>query len=266
MTTPTATGSNGGSSHKTKPKGRRFLVGSVVTAEQPTKAAQTPPIPTQQLVPVHSEKVKARDALGLQTKREKKVKRALDRVKNHTATRQRFGLSRRDVAKLLDRQDVTSRCEAYLVGNYVRLAEGNISEADLAKHMNVTVLGLNVLLATFEKEVITMSLHAGVRLKHAKPMPYDPEADFDKTKEQDDRLVDRALERGLSGDTDSIIADFGDEDKDRNAKNIRMKYPKKTESFDDHDWGQRSKGSTNDHDLTGAARPDHDDYGEESDA
>jgi len=215
-------------------------------------------------VPLHGQKVVARENLGIPTNKEKASSRALNKALRHTAARVRHKLTARDVAKLLEHEELAQNFPAWQVRDYVLLAAGNISREELANKLGTGDVGLSVWLAGFEQEIIRNAFF--LRLIKSEPTTGKPPLpdEFNRTKAEDDALVDRAAGRGVSGDGDSVIADFGDDDGDR--KTIRTKHPKPLESFDKgHSWGQRTPDSSNDFDQTGSEVL-HDDYDEESGA
>lgn len=89
-----------------KKTGRRYLAGSVLATEQPSKPPQEPSVPVQQLAPTHGDVQNAKESLGLLHRTK------YNRRKFHEGASllQRCGLTRPQVLPLLDNRARSCGC------------------------------------------------------------------------------------------------------------------------------------------------------------
>lgn len=244
-----------------KPTGRRFLVGSSITQETPTKSPQTPEIPTHQLVPLHGQKVVARENLGIPTNKEKASSRALNKALRHTAARIRHKLTARDVAKLLESDDLARKFPAWQVRDYSLLAAGNIPRRDLAKKLGTGESGLATWLAGFEREVIQGAFYLRLLKPESGKQPV-PGDDFNRARNEDEGHIERDIKRpGGDHDTEGRMGIVG-AGYDQTAKGLKTRP---LDTFDlPEDVLDFHKGDLDD--ASADDTPSHDDYGENSKA
>jgi hypothetical protein len=135
--------------------GVRRLALSSITFEEPTKPAQEPPIPTIQLQPSHADIVRAEDALRpRRVVRNGKSRPAPKKHRKPLVARQRYGLTRAEVAELLDKPDVTKDLPPTLCRQYRSLAARNITMGELAETYRVDSIAMEAIVEGWESDIV----------------------------------------------------------------------------------------------------------------
>jgi hypothetical protein len=254
--------------------------------ESSKRPPQQPPIPLRQLEPSHSQVVIAAENLEVDDLTRMRVDynevgirkivadRTLDsggyswkagkpvifrppiRQEKKVSTRERYGLSRREVADLLQNSKVAATLagRAVLAPHEIRqfeaLAAGNISEADLAKQIGGGAAGLKVFVDDWERKIIQTALLEGVLKPLSQPRGGD---DFDREIDAGDAAQQAAIERSGGASIGGSVITRGIGSKGQTLA---------LDSFERGGQIRRSTGSVADNDFSSA--PGRDDYGPES--
>lgn len=188
------------------------------------------------------------NALGLQRTEKPKLKvRRKKPIRTTPTPREQYNLTRRDIAALLDIPGVETALQPYEVRQYRGLADGNISEDDLAVEIGMsTKIGIEVVVTDMETRIIRRALFVGVKLEPKVPVDTDT---FDRTMDAD-RAAD---ERDIAKSGGAAI-----------GGSIIGKADKPLDSFEHGGRIRTMPGGRPDRDLTGGDVDFGDDYGEES--
>jgi hypothetical protein len=222
--------------------------------ESKTKPPQSPPIPTHELTPVHSQVAQAREPMGVDQKGNS-VKRRRQRQKRTTA-RETYSLARRDIAKLLDDERVAAKMASQEVKYYRELALGNISMAELAVKLNTSEIGASVLVEDWEHQIIQHAFYFKL-LSTKRPTRHQNTDGFESTVASGEAAQDAEV-LGSGGES------IGGRIVSRGPKMAEGKTFT-DEMLDSFDRSGRLY-TTGNRPTTDNGGPDYDDYGEDSGA
>lgn len=188
------------------------------------------------------------NALGLQRTEKPKVKvRRTKPTPKIPNAREQYNLTRRDIAALLEIPGVEPALQSYELRQYRGLADGNISEVDLAKEIGMAdKVGIEVYVTDLETRIIRRALFVGIKLVQKVAVDTDT---FDRTMDADRAADERDIAKsGAAAIGGSIIGQAG----------------KPLDSFEHSGRIRTVKGGSPDRDLTGGDVDLGDDYGDES--
>ncbi len=140
---------------RTRRSGVRRLAGSVLTFDEPVSPAQVPSLPLGQLQPNMAEIKIAEDYLEpRRVVREGKSKRAPKKHRKPFTTRQRYGMSKLEVAALLDRPGVDRALPPLHCSQYRALANRNISVEQLSIAHRVDPVAMAAIIEIWESDIV----------------------------------------------------------------------------------------------------------------
>jgi len=238
--------------------GVRYLVGSSITNEEPTKPAQVPLISVTQLQPSHAEIVRAEDALQPRlVVRDGKKKRAPRNQQRPPAAHKRYGYSRAEVAALLDKPGVAEALPQALCEQFRRLAARNVTMSDLATENHLSEIAMEELVGGFDgwesRIIATMcKLYPGF-----KPYSVKPGRDGEKTENETEAAQDADIVKTGGGSIGGRIISGG--------KNPTTGRPRKLSDLERSGQIRETKCEP-DYDRSGDKISEEDDYSEESGA
>jgi hypothetical protein len=132
-------------------KGKKHLAGSSLNSESISVPAQEPLLPVSQLEPNIAEIKRAEDILEPRVvNRDGKKKPAPKRQPPPVATRRRYGLTRSEVAALLNKPGVREALPQTLCKQYRALAARNATISHLAKENGLSDIGMKELVEGFD--------------------------------------------------------------------------------------------------------------------
>jgi hypothetical protein len=135
--------------------GVRRLAGSSITLEIPTKRAQEPIIPLEQLRPSHAEVTVVEDFIQPRLiVREGKKKRAPKKPRKRLSEREQKRMTRVEVAALLNKPGVEAALPQRWCKDYRALANRNVTIDELAKKYNLPAAAMEADIEGWESEFI----------------------------------------------------------------------------------------------------------------
>jgi hypothetical protein len=239
-----------------KKTGVRRLAGSFLTHQEPTKLAQEPPLRIAQLEPTIAEIKVAEDVLQpRKVVRDGKVKPTPKPYVKPVTTRQRYRLSRKDVAALLDKPGVTEALPPTMCSQYRALAARNISLDELAAKHHVSEIAMEAIIEIWESDIVSKACELYQKFN---PRSSEPQNDRDgeKAENEAETAQDAEIAKTEGGSIGGRIVSGG-----KNAAG----RPKRLYDFE-RSGRLRESDRDPDRDKSGSHVSEEDDYGEESGA
>jgi hypothetical protein len=236
--------------------GVRRLAGSFLTNDEPTKPTQESKLPLAQLVPSVSEIKIAEEALRPRVviRRGKKVRAEKPYAKPRT-TRQRYNLSRRDVASLLDKPGVADALPSTVCTQYQAVAAGNISLDELAVKHRVSRIAMEAIVEGWESDIVRQTCALFPKFQPYSSQP-EHDSDGERSENQSENAQDREIAKTGGTSIGGRIVSVGTKASGK---------PKKLSDFE-RSGRLRETVCGPDHDRSGSHVSEEDDYGEESGA
>jgi hypothetical protein len=186
--------------------------------------------------------------------REGKVKPAPKPYVKPRTTRQRYGLSRKDVVALLDKPGVTEALPPTLGVQYRTLAARNISLDELAAKHHVSKIAMENIIDIWESDIVLKTCQLYPKFK---PLSSEPENNRDGERAENETETAQDTDIAKSGGVSigGRIISSGVNSKGR---------PKKVSDFERSGRITGTESAGPDHDRSGSAVSEEDDYGENS--
>jgi hypothetical protein len=237
--------------------GVRRLAGSLLTFEEPVAPAQVSSLPLGQLSPNMAELKIAEDFLKPRiVVREGKKKLAPPKFRKPLTARQRYGLTRVEIAVLMDKPNVESRLPPRMCQRYRRLADRNISIWQLAVEDHLSVTAMEAVVEGWESDIVaeTCKLYPKFRPYGTEPLDLcNGEKTENESVTAQDAEVLKSGGRSIGG---RIIS---------GGKHPITGHPRKLSDFE-RSGRLRETGCDPSYDRSGSQISEEDDYGENSNA
>jgi len=242
---------------KRKNIARKFLAGSfagprsIGTHQAPP---QEPSIPLAQLAPSIAEIKVAEDALAPRfVVREGRKKLAPKKFRKPLTARQRYGLTRVEVAALLDKPNVESKLPPRMCERYRRLANRNVSIEQLAVEDRISATAMEAVVEGWESDIVaeTCRLYPKFLPSGAEP---SNSRDAEKVENESEAAQDADILKSKGQSIGGRIISGG---------KLPTGRPRKLSDFE-RSGRLREAGCDSDYDQSGSQISEEDDYSEDS--